>query len=90
MPELCVQVALGQVLAQLGQVLHFAFPSDVQTALNLMAVLALDVSSLAHVDCLMGDASPQSMFYALWLWNIAGLPLALLGAAALYCTLQGS
>ena len=52
-----------------------------------MAVFALDVSSLAHVDCLLGEQSPQTMFYALWWFKIAGLPLVLMIAATVYCTL---
>ena len=75
------------MLAQLGAVLHFEFPTDVQSVLSVAQLIALDLSTLVHVDCLTSTPSPQAAFYALWWFKIAVMPLALLGAAAVYCTL---
>ena len=83
-----IVISMFQVVYQLGDVLHFRFPRAVQHALGAMSLLALQVSSVLHVDCWLQGLGPEASFYLTWWTRVAGVPLVLLGGTALYCTLS--
>ena len=76
-----------KVLSQLGEVLHMSFPPDIVVLFDGIALAALRITLLFDADCLVPGGDQLSLFYAIWWLKILGLPLVLMGCAAMYCTL---
>lgn len=64
-----ILVGYGQVVTQIGPVLHFSFPPGIQAVFRALHPLAIDLESIFQIDCVLATS-----FYKLWMLRVFGLP----------------
>ena len=71
-----ILVIFGQVVTQVGPVLHMTFPAGIQSVITLLHPLAIDVQAFLQLGCL------GYSFYSMWMIRVFVVPLLLVGCAA--------
>jgi hypothetical protein len=74
-----ILVGYAQVVNQIGLVLDITFPPLIQSMFDWFKLFGVNLKDLLYLDCI-GDFS----FYTKWRIRVFGVPLMLLGIAALH------
>eukprot|EP01043_Picozoa_sp_COSAG02_P011915 COSAG02_NODE_448_length_22102_cov_11.767032_2_plen_1431_part_00 len=73
-----ILVGYGQVVTQIGPVLHFDFPPGILQVFSMLSPLAVDLQSILQLDCIL-DAS----FYRIWVIRVFLIPVAMVAVVLL-------
>ena len=67
-----ILVGYGQVVTQIGPVLHFDFPPGIRRVFGFLHPVAVDLQSLLQLDCVL-----HTSFYNMWILRVLVIPAAL-------------
>jgi hypothetical protein len=78
-----ILVGYMQVITQIGKVLEFDLPPNIQSVINSLKFLAMNLKGIFQLDCIGGIS-----FYDEWLVRVLVIPVVLVGLASLRYSLE--